>query len=481
MIGSLTKAFISGSCGILVDGGKLNWSKPIASYIPFSQKHDPVIAQRACLSDALSHSTGLPQIDISWYGANGETLLAPEKLLHVVSNIPVYPDFRTKLHYSNWPYALAGRIIEAVAGSEASPNWSAFVQKRIFEKLGMRRSATCREKLVDDNVAEAHTVLSSRESARLPVPDVSSDTICGAAMAIWSTAPDMLLWAGAVLQRLQYENSDKSVPDPGPLRQISQITSHHFRVTEDSVHENTYGFGWARHMLPSSHLGWLSINGPQKDHILGRSSRPRLALYHGGQVTGYLSSLYLFPETNSAVIVLTNAQSLGDCSDWVAQALIQALFEMEPTVDFSERASATADEHLDSFAKMKQEYEENRVPDTTAPDASEVEGSYWCNDIQVLVEIIRRDEAKSNDQRSLEMRLNYRDSQRHSLTHYHYDVFGFLPASRDEKELSCLVDYFSYEQFLLGFIRNQDTKKVIALEWVMQEDFPPLRFERRAS
>ncbi|KAF2256540.1 beta-lactamase/transpeptidase-like protein [Trematosphaeria pertusa] len=544
MIGSLTKAFVSASCGILVEEGKLDWAEPMATYIPFHQKNDPVIAQRACLADALSHSSGFPQIDISWYGADGESILDPGDLLHVTSHMPVFPDFRAKLHYSNWPYALAGRIIEAVGGNDASDGWGGFVQKRIFDQLSMSRSTTSRADLVDRNFAEPHTVLSSRQPARLPVPDISSKTITGAAMAIWSTVPDMLTWSKAILERLKAENQhdesktttsrvagrsalgndgkdgdhgdlrgvnngytdskrtqdgwparttdltssepqmDLKMSTPGeavrkqenPLRQVLHITSHRFPITDDTVHENTYGFGWARHQIPSCHLGWLSINGPQKCHIIGAQSQPRLLLYHGGQVTGYLNSIYVFPETDSAIVVLTNAQSLGDCSDLVGQALVQALFKMEPELDFRSIAASISGEHLLRFDEMKTEYESNRVPNTKSPDLREVEGVFMNSDIRVKINVSR----VGNENGRLEMRLNDRESQRHRLQHYHYDTFGFLPESRDEKELRCLVDYGSYQQFLLSFVRGEQCE-ITGLEWVMENGFPPLRFERLSS
>lgn len=503
MIGSLTKAFISASCGMLVEEGKLSWTAPLSTYIAFAQNKDPVIGDRATLSDALSHSSGFPQIDISWYGADGEDILAPEDLLHVTANMPVFDTFRAEFHYSNWPYALAGRIIEAVGGDEASDGWGGFVKKRIFSPLGMTRSTCSRSELVDCNLAEPHTVLSNRQSARLPIPHVSDKTICGAAMAIWSTIPDMLTWSRAILQRLEDENSEQAsrvvleeqdsrgVSKPGrsasqrnkdidsryhlenPLRRVSEITSHKFPITHDTIHENTYGFGWARHQIPSSQLGWLSINGPQKTHIIGKDSQPRLALNHGGQVTGYLNTIYLFPETKSAVVVLTNAQSAGDCSDLVAQMYVQALFDMEPKIDFTERATHVSADNLNQFSDMVAAYEKHRTPGTACPDVAGLEGSYWNTDMRVLIEVYRNNEDKSK----LEMRLNKRVSQRHDLSHYHYDTFGFLPKSRDEKELRCLVDYFGYEQFLLSFIRSENGA-FVGLNWVMQDGFKPLHYIR---
>ncbi|KAJ8133383.1 hypothetical protein O1611_g237 [Lasiodiplodia mahajangana] len=394
LLGSLTKAFISASCGILVDEGKLEWEKPISSYIPFRQVNDPIVSERTNLLDALSHSTGLPQIDISWYGAQGESILPPEDLFHVVNHIPLFPDFRAKLHYTNWMYALAGKIIEVQGGRDADSGWGEFLQRRIFGPLEMHRSCSNRQSLVDDNFTEPHTALDNGRPGRLPIPDFSDKTITGASAAVWSTVPDMLKWCKAVLSRLELELGQRSETEDdqrNPLRQMRTILAHRFRVTEDTINENSYALGWARHVIPSSHLGWLSTNGPQHNHILGRDSRPRLLFYHGGQITGYLNSIYLFPETHSAVVVLTNAQGAGDCSDWIAQAVIQELFDLKPELDFVQIAKQTASKQLNQYEDMRKSYEGNRHQGTPEPSHDQLVGVYYNNNIKMTVDVLEDD------------------------------------------------------------------------------------------
>jgi len=482
MIGSLTKAFIAASCGILVDEGKLSWTEPLSTYIPFTQNKDPVIGERMSLSDALSHSSGFPQLDIAWYGSFGETLMFPQHLLQVTANMPVHDDaFRKEFHYSNWPYALAGRVIEAVGGEDAVDGWGGFVKKRIFDPLWMIRSTCSRSDIQRGNLAEPHMVLGNEHQNktgpwRLPAPQVSDRSICGAAMAIWSNIVDMLIWSRAVLERLEEEKAGKtSAILLNPLKHISQITSHKFPVTDDTINENTYGFGWARHMIPSTQLGWLSTNGPQKDDIIGRESPPRLTLYHGGQVTGYLNSIYLFPETKSAVVVLTNAQSAGDCSDLVAQMLVQSLFDMKPEVDFEMRAKKASVSSLSLHDKMREDWHRNRKPRTGQPELRDFKGSYCNHDICGLIQV-----HTNRETHQLEMRRNGNDTQRRHLQHYHNDTFSFFSEDANQILLGCMVDYSSYEQFLLVFIRNEEGT-VIGFDWVMQEGFKPLRYIRQRT
>lgn len=101
-------------------------------------------------------------------------------------------------------------------------------------------------------------------------------------------------------------------------------------------------------------------------------------------------------------------------------------------------------------------YEESQTLNTPSPKIEALKGDYWNDDMRLLVEVYQNSDVDSG----LQMRLNRKDSQQHNLTHYHHNTFGFLPKSRDEKELRCLVDYFIYEQFLISFIRDDSDKAV---------------------
>ena len=133
----------------MVDEEKLDWAQPVSTYIPFETVRDPVIGERATLRDLLLHTTGLAQLDLSWYGAGGETILDKGDLLHVVCHLPLANEFRAGWHHRNYTYALVGRIIESVGGKDAAEGWGSFLQKRILRPLNMTRSTTHRDLLPD--------------------------------------------------------------------------------------------------------------------------------------------------------------------------------------------------------------------------------------------------------------------------------------------------------------------------------------------
>ena len=63
-IGSITKSFTALALGMLADEGKLDWDKPVRTYIPWLKLMDPVTAERVTVRDLLCHRTGIPRYDL---------------------------------------------------------------------------------------------------------------------------------------------------------------------------------------------------------------------------------------------------------------------------------------------------------------------------------------------------------------------------------------------------------------------------------
>ena len=68
-IGSCTKAFTTFVMGTLVDQGKLDWDKPVRTYIPEFRLFDRVASEQITPRDLVTHRSGLPRHDLVWYNA----------------------------------------------------------------------------------------------------------------------------------------------------------------------------------------------------------------------------------------------------------------------------------------------------------------------------------------------------------------------------------------------------------------------------
>ncbi|KAG5769659.1 hypothetical protein H9Q73_013511 [Fusarium xylarioides] len=461
---SLTKAFTAACCGILVDEGKLEWTKPLQSYIPFRSVADPVIGERATIQDALSHNTGLAHMDLTWLGVECDYIVGKEDLLEVVSHLPPAHDLRSGFHYNNYMYAVSGLVIEQQSGR----SWYEFLKERILEPLGMHRTVTNRTKLPDDNVAEPHVVLDNYSLHRQKPVDTAADiTLMGPAGGVWSNVSDMMKWAKALLDAIGHE--------PSALKQVSTIVSHKTNITTSSIGENTYGLGFARAMIPSTELGMLSFNGPQREYVIGRRSRPRLVLYHNGGMSGYLTAFYLFPETKSAIVAFGNSHGLGDGPDWSAQAIAQAMFDLQPLIGFAEVSKQRAKKEYDRYARLAADFEYFRNEERSEEEQFDLEdyvGKYVNSGLKMTLDI------RHDTDESLRMVVNNVSSQHHQLTHFAGNKLGFLPSSREEFVVREFIDWFKWDQFILDFVRHGELGRIVGVSWALQVGIMPVQFER---
>ncbi|MGB7296177.1 MAG: serine hydrolase [Candidatus Aminicenantales bacterium] len=69
ILGSTTKAFTTMAMGILVDEGKLDWDRPVSSYLPQFRLMNDYAALHATPRDLVTHRTGLPRHDFVWANA----------------------------------------------------------------------------------------------------------------------------------------------------------------------------------------------------------------------------------------------------------------------------------------------------------------------------------------------------------------------------------------------------------------------------
>ncbi|WP_309628891.1 serine hydrolase [Brevundimonas sp.] len=134
-IASNSKSVTAAALAILVDEGKVKWDEPVKTYLPGFTLSDPYIGEHITVRDTLSHRAGFG------LGA-GDLLFWPNsnrsraEVLARVPFVPIEDGFRANYHYCNLMFVVAGAVLEAVSGM----TWEAFVQTRIFDRLGMGQS-----------------------------------------------------------------------------------------------------------------------------------------------------------------------------------------------------------------------------------------------------------------------------------------------------------------------------------------------------
>ncbi len=491
LIASCSKAFVSATCARLVHEGVLSWEKPVSHYLPdFVTPSDATVGQRATLEDLCAHGTGLAPIDHAVMGFWDEFYGEGSDQVAVCARLPVVYDFRSRFLYNNCMMGVAGEVIRKVCGKSTGT----VLKEKVFAPLGLTRTCTsAAEYPRDGNVATGYSVLDDGSVLPLRDPQCFDGSVQAGAGFVRSTVNDMLRWAKAVMDS---ERAEASGETPVLLPGISFTRCAHRRlILENGLGENSYGMGWFRHTIPSR---WLSSIGPnsgllEDPPVIGKDSEPRLALAHYGEFGGFLAAFYTFPATNSAIVVLANsAQSRGDPTDLIAQALCQELFGMRPRVALPEYAMRSARQAGLRWSELLREWESKRVPGTRTRDPADYAGTYTNEGFKITIKVYLLTGAEvglGENPELLGFQVNSLPRQTAKLRHYHYDTWSFLPASRDDASRKGMELYMALPYVLLNFQRNHDDR-VCALEWDLQggdcegpapglgELVKPVKFER---
>ncbi|KAL3496550.1 beta-lactamase/transpeptidase-like protein [Aspergillus germanicus] len=482
MLGSCTKMFTSAAVGILVDEGKLSWSDRIQQHLPeFDPMGDPEIGQEADIIDCFRHTTGLASPTMLTVGPRGTIASDREDLIPILNAMPTRNGngeqrFNREWLYNNAAVGLMALIVERVSGQR----FADFLRQRILEPLGMNRTALTRADIEnDDNIAVPCTILSNGQFYQLPDAswpcDDHSPLLAG--MGMRSTLNNMLTWCIAVMDAERSENnaSYKSTVPNNPLKQMARVRRGYWTCPADDPEFSkpaAYGMGWFRFDLPSSKLSSFSGNALSQgenhqchlQYILGEESAPSplTAIGHTGGMRGSVFSVYTFPETQSAVVTATNGRDFGDASDFTAQILIQALFDLKPVVDLvpwakkeAELAAGFYREHIEA------PWERERRPNDPERNCLIYVGDYRGFNDRFTLTIAEANPSYTAS--SLSVVFNHRLASECPLIFYQTDVYSFLLPDEDYARTQAIIAK-EYKQMLLKF-KVDEGGRVVGLWW----------------
>jgi CubicO group peptidase (beta-lactamase class C family) len=211
-IGSTTKAFTAAALATLVDDGKLEWDRPIRTFLPWFAMYDPYASHEVSARDLLSHRSGLGL-------GEGDLLFLPNtdltsrEVIKRVQFLRPASSFRSRHAYSNLGVMSAAEVIPELTGQ----SWENYVRTRIFLPLGMSSTRTDAKALTPaDNIASSHDKVHGKLK---PVdwPDIpSANSVDG----IISNVTDMSKWVMVQLNRGKLPDSDKRLFSEEQSRQM---------------------------------------------------------------------------------------------------------------------------------------------------------------------------------------------------------------------------------------------------------------------
>jgi CubicO group peptidase (beta-lactamase class C family) len=269
---SVTKAITGFSAGLLVDEGRLSFDAPIRTYIPSFQMHDPVATSELTMRDFLSHRSGFPD---HWFVRYGNKSLTREELFKRLPHLPLSAPIRTRYQYSNFGYAVAGHVIEKVAGVP----WEQFTEERILKPLGMTRSTMSPARFQADPNHMVGVMFDRDKYVVTPFDPI--EPYVTPAGGVYSTAEDFAKWM--LVNLSQGRSGEHQIIKSGTLSQLHRtgIPTHW-----SSSAERIY-FGYA--------LGWNTEVYRGEPH-----------LHHDGGSWGVTTVVGLLPRLGLGVTVFAN-------------------------------------------------------------------------------------------------------------------------------------------------------------------------------
>ncbi len=270
------------------------WATPISSVIRDDfVLQDPWMTSNINLEDAVSHRTGYPRHDLSWFrheGTKNPTISAVRSLRYLKPSAPP----RTKYQYCNLMFVTLGHVIETL-----TQKWLGDVmQEMVWEPLGM--TATFGD-IEDAMAASKHLAagyywdFEKKMYSKLPSGNARDS---GGAGLVISTVADYTKWLRCLLHETQ-PFSDKTHQD---IRTTRMLTSTRDRFADGDL---VYGLAWEK-----------------------KTYHGEVVYKHSGTTPGYSTQVYWLPKPKYGVVVMANSGAANAAEDEVVWRLIEDKLEV---------------------------------------------------------------------------------------------------------------------------------------------------------
>jgi CubicO group peptidase (beta-lactamase class C family) len=268
---STTKAMTAMCMAMLVDEGKVKWDDAVINYLPDFQLYDPYVTRELKIRDLFTHNSGVGNADFFWsiMSIPGDEVLSKMKMVK-----PSY-SLRSSFIYQNIFYLYAGKVIEKVSGQP----WEEFIQKRIFQPLGMTRTYPMLKMVNDPNQSNPHYLIENKITV---IKRTNADAI-GPAGSVWSCLDDMSKWALCMLDSSKYAGGRLVKPSTWVelFKPQVMVTASQFYPTAQLTKPNwtTYSLGWFQQDYKGQKVNFHTGSLAGETAIHGQLPDSKLAIY----------------------------------------------------------------------------------------------------------------------------------------------------------------------------------------------------------
>lgn len=300
-IASMSKSFAAAAILQLRDEGRLSLEDPAEKYVPELASLRPGTddAPRITIRHLLSHSAGFPE-DNPW---GDQQLAATEEQMSAMmrGGIPFSTAPGTSYEYSNFGYAILGRIVANVSGMP----YARYLQERILRPLGMNSTTLEAASVPPHRLAHGYRLRDGEwmEEAQLP------DGAFGPMGGMLTSVSDLARWVGLMLDAWPPRDGDQAGPvRRSSLREMQQVA----RFSGASVVRDTVA-------------GTVSLSAGGYGYGLGirQTCAFRAVVSHSGGLPGFGSLMRWLPEHGVGIVAMGNLTytGWGGVTDQALQAL----------------------------------------------------------------------------------------------------------------------------------------------------------------
>ncbi|GLU45067.1 serine hydrolase [Allomuricauda sp. NBRC 101325] len=275
-IGSCSKAFTSAILGQLRNNEALTFNDSPIDYIPELRFYDNTLNGDINIRDLMSHQTGIPRHDGSWY-------LFPtfnrDSLIQRIKYQEPFTGIRQKWHYNNFMFLVQGVVSERITGK----SWEENIKERFFRPLEMKRSnVSIKELESSENAALGYEYYKDSIIRKMDYYRIAAMAPAG---SINSSVSEMANWLKVWINNGKFKDSTL-LPENYINEAISSqsVISSGFPSEENpDMFLSNYGYGW----MISSYRGHYRVE-------------------HGGNIDGFSASTAFYPTDSLGIVVLTN-------------------------------------------------------------------------------------------------------------------------------------------------------------------------------
>lgn len=388
-IGSCSKAFTASLLGLLNKDGKVDFDKSPIDYLPQLRFFNKTLDNEITVRDMMTHRTGLPRHDYSWYlfpTTSRDSLLQRLQYLEPTAAV------RQTFQYNNFMFLLQGMIAEKLTGK----SWEDNIKEKIFMPLGMTKSnfsVHTLEKM--DDASLGYTVIKDSAIKKMDYYDIDG---MGPAGSINSSVNEMANWVITWINGGKF-NGKEILPENYVTQAISSqmvVSGALPDSTVPDVHLSNYGFGW----FLSSYRGHYRVE-------------------HGGNIDGFSASTSFFPSDSIGIVVLTN-QNGSAVPGIVRNMIADRILGLKKT-DWLGRSDSAQAKARAASKEIEKSQSSNKKPGTSLSHSLENYTGLFNNPGYGTINVYLKNDSLFANIPNEEMWLR----------HFHYDIFEPLGVNKE--------------------------------------------------